>query len=275
MRLAYMYATPDVTHSNVTAIQGEMAATMALIRATGYSGVELLVRDPRRIDRRALQAAVDAEGLDVPAVCTGEVYGEDGLSFADPDPARRAEARVRMTSALDLAARFDAMVNVGRLRGRYVAGVDPRQTMDWIAQALTECARAYPQTAIVIEPVNHLYANCLLNTAETMEFVRRLDLPSVGIMLDSVHMMIEGEDVGASMRAAASHLRHFHISDSDRLPVGDGSYPIADFFAALRAVGFDRYVTVETFQIPDARYSIGASFDALKSYFPDRPARSP
>ena len=45
MRLAYMYATPDVTHSNVTAIRGEIAATMALIRATGYSGVELLVRD--------------------------------------------------------------------------------------------------------------------------------------------------------------------------------------------------------------------------------------
>ena len=122
MRLAYMYATPDVTHSNVTAIRGEIAATMALIRATGYSGVELLVRDPRQIDWRALQAAIDAEGLDMPAVCTGEIYGEDGLSFADPDATRRAEARERMKSALDLAARFDAMVNVGRLRGRYVAG---------------------------------------------------------------------------------------------------------------------------------------------------------
>ena len=273
MRLAYMYATPDVTHSNVTAIRGEIAATMALIRATGYSGVELLVRDPRQIDWRALQAAIDAEGLDMPAVCTGEIYGEDGLSFADPDATRRAEARERMKSALDLAARFDAMVNVGRLRGRYVAGVDPGQTMDWIAQALAECARAYPQTAIVIEPVNHLYANCLRTTAETMEFVQRLDLPSVGIMLDSVHMMMEHEDIRASMRTALSHLRHFHISDFDRLPVGDGAYPIDDFFAALRAIGFDRYVTVETFQVPDARYSIGASFNSLKQYIPDQSAR--
>ena len=144
MRLAYMYATPDVTNSNVTAIRGEIAATMALIRATGYSGVELLVRDPRQIDWRALQAAIDAEGLDLPAVCTGEIYGEDGLSFADPNATRRAEARERMKSALDLAARFDAMVNVGRLRGRYVAGVDPGQTMDWIAQVLEKVRSRLP-----------------------------------------------------------------------------------------------------------------------------------
>lgn len=267
MKLAYMYATPDVTHSNVTAIQGEMAPTMALIRSTGYSGVELLVRDPGGIDAAALETAVNAEGLDLPAICTGEVYGEDGLSFADPEPLRRAEARDRMKSALELASRFGAMVNVGRLRGRYMKGIDQRQTLNWIAEALVKCAAAYPETAIVMEPVNHHYANCLLNAAETMEFIRRIDLPNIGIMLDSVHMMVENQDIIASTQAAAAHLWHFHISDSDRLPVGDGAYRIIDFFDALRQVGFERYVTVETFQIPDSGHAIGASFGSLTRYF--------
>lgn len=267
MKLAYMYATPDVTHTNVTAIQGEIGPTLARIKGTGYSGVELLVRDPRHIDVAALESAVRSEGLDVPAVCTGEVYGEDGLSFADPNPATRSKARDRMMAAIELGSRFGAMVNVGRLRGRYVEGIDRRQTTDWIIEAVAICAEAYPEAVVVIEPVNRNYANCLLNTAETMDFIRNIDLPNVGIMLDSVHMMVEGEDIAGSMRESVSHFWHFHISDSDRLPVGQGSYRTREFMDALGAVKFPGYVTVETFQIPDSVQSLQISFDSLMPFF--------
>lgn len=267
MKLAYMYATPDVSPAQVTAIQGEIAPTFAQIRRTGYSGVELLVRDPRLIDAAAVESAACLEGLDVPAVCTGEVYGEDGLSFADPDPVKRSQARDRMLASLELATRFDAMVNVGRLRGRYVDGVEPRQTMDWITEAIAACAASYPDTAVIMEPVNRHYANCLLNTVETMDFIRSIDLPNVGIMLDSVHMMVEGEDIVAAMQESRSHFWHFHISDSDRLPVGRGVYRISEFMDALGAMEFRRYVTVETFQIPDGEDAIQTSFDSLRPYF--------
>lgn len=175
-----------------------------------------------------------------------------------------------MMAALELASRFGAMVNVGRLRGRYVEGVDRQQTMDWMAQAVTVCAERYPKVAVVIEPVNRNYANCLLNTAETLDFIRRINLPNVGIMLDSVHMMVEGEDIAASMTAAASHFWHFHISDSDRLPVGQGNFRIDEFMDALHAVDFHGYVTVETFQIPDADRSIRTSFETLSRFFSTR-----
>lgn len=267
MKLAYMYATPDVSPAQVTAIQGEIGPTLALIRKTGYSGVELLVRDPRSIDAAALESSVRLEGLNVPAVCTGEIYGEDGLSFADPDPVTRLEARERMLASLELAERFGAMVNVGRLRGRYVEGVDPRQTMEWITESVVACADRFPETGVVMEPVNRHYANCLLNTSEAMEFIRSVDLPNVGIMLDSVHMMVEGEDIVASIRESGSHFWHFHISDSDRLPVGQGSYPIEKFLDALAATSFSGYVVVETFQIPDGEQAIRASFECLKPYF--------
>jgi hypothetical protein len=92
-------------------------------------------------------------------------------------------------------------------------------------------------------------------------------LLNVGIMLDSVHMMVEGEDILASMRASGSHFWHFHVSDSDRLPVGQGSYDIKEFMDALRATEFQRYVTVETLQIPDGVQAIQESFDSLRPYF--------
>src|SRR5690606_24841626 len=58
MKLAYMYATPDVEPAQVTAIQGPIAATLETISRTGYTGVELLVCNPAQIDRRALASAI-------------------------------------------------------------------------------------------------------------------------------------------------------------------------------------------------------------------------
>jgi len=268
MKFAYMYATPDVAHSKVTAIQGDVGQTLAHIRKVGYEGVEFLVADPGRIDAAEVEAAVRAEGLDVPAVCTGEVYGEAGLSFADPDPAKRRLARDRMKAAMAFAQRFGAAVNVGRLRGRYQEGVEPGQTMAWITEAVAECADAYPGTRIVMEPVNHQYANCLMGTQDTLDFVQSVGRPNVGIMLDMVHILMEGEDLPASLRAARARncLWHFHVSDSDRLPLGDGAYDLAAVMAALRDIAYDDYVTVETFQIPDGAHAIQASFEALRPF---------
>ena len=267
MKLAYMYATPDVTHDQVTAIQGDPFETLERLRCIGYTGVEFLVADPGALDAAMLRRAVDAAGLDMPALCTGEVYGQDRLSFADPDPKKRAAAIDRMKAAMQLAADYDAPVNVGRLRGRYVEGIDRRQTLEWIAEALQTCTRDFPGVRVVMEPVNHLYANCLMGTADMLGFVRQLKLTSVGLMLDMAHMLVEQEDVSASIEAARDLLWHFHVTDSDRLPLGDGDYEVQPILEALRSVGYDDYVTVETFQIPDAAYAAQASYRHLSPYF--------
>lgn len=263
MKLAYMVATPEVGHSEITAIQGEPEETLAEVRATGYTGVEFLVRDPSVLDHGLIERAAARSGLDVPAVCTGEVYGEDGLSFADPDAARRRLAVDRMLSAMELAARFGAMVNVGRLRGRLVEEVPAEQTFEWIREALAECSRRFPDTPILIEPVNHHYANCLLTTEETMRFVEALGMPSVHVMLDLVHMLVEGEDPAVSLARAGKRLLHYHVSDSDRLPAGDGEYDIATALDQLEASGYRAYVTVETFQRPDGRSAMQRSYRHL------------
>lgn len=263
MKLAYMYATPEVSPAKVTAIQGEPEEAFERIRATGYGGVELLVRDPSAFDHARIERAARQAGLDVPAICTGEVYGEDLLSFADVEADRRRLAIERMKSSMELAARFGAMVNVGRLRGRFQDGVAAEQTLGWIRDALEECARFLPEVPIVIEPVNRQYANCLLTTAQTLAFLDQAGIPSVAIMLDLVHMLVEGEDPAGSVALAGARLIHFHVSDSDRLPAGDGSYDIAAALDALEAAGYDRYVTVETFQVPDGVTAMERSYRHL------------
>jgi len=259
MKLAYMLATDEVGPHQVTALRGPPEAACAAIRAAGFAGVELLIRDAAAIDQGAVERAVRRAGLVVPAICTGEVFGEDGLSFADPDPGIREAARARMTSAMALGARFGAPVNVGRLRGRYHPGTPRAQTLGWIAEALETCCAAHPDVRVVIEPVNRQFTDCLCTTAQTMEFLRGLGIPTVGIMIDNVHVEVEGEDMAAALALADPVLWHLHISDSARLPLGAGSYDLRatlDLYERCRPGG---WVTVETFQTPDDDTALGQS----------------
>ncbi|MFD1040469.1 sugar phosphate isomerase/epimerase family protein [Virgibacillus byunsanensis] len=267
MKLAYMYATPDVNHSNVTAIQGDMFETLTYIQKIGYSGVELLVRDPREINQNRLKDIISELNLDVPAICTGEIYGEDKISFADNDSNIRKEAIVRMKATMEMARDFNAMVNIGRLRGRYINGIPKIQTLQWMKEAISECAHTYPEVPILLEPVNRQYANCLLNTKETLEFVEELNIPSLGMMLDVVHMLFEGEKLTETFQMAKNRFWHFHISDSDRYPPGYGDYDINIIMKLLIKSGFDKYVTIESFQKPNAMSAINRSYEVLEQHF--------
>lgn len=259
MNYAYMYATEEVGPHDVTAIRGIPAEAFAAIRDAGFSGVEFLVRDPDALNHSLLEREVQRAGLEVPAICTGEVFGEDGLSFTDPRPDIRAAAIRRMESAMTLAERFGAAVNVGRLRGRYHGGIAKAETRGWMVDAMRECCATCPNVRIVIEPVNRQFTNFLCGTGETVAFLRDLDLPQVGVMIDNVHVEIEGEDMAEALRVARPVLWHLHISDSARLPLGAGDYDIRATLALYAEARPEAYVTVETFQKPDDAAAIRQS----------------
>ena len=58
----------------------------------------------------------------IASVGTGEVFGEDRLSFSDPDADVRAAALARAKGILEFAGRLGVDINVGRLRGRLIKG---------------------------------------------------------------------------------------------------------------------------------------------------------
>ena len=51
----------------------------------GYDGIELAVRDPKLLQLDDLDFLLTKQDLPVPAIGTGQAYGEEGLSFTDPD----------------------------------------------------------------------------------------------------------------------------------------------------------------------------------------------
>ena len=93
MKICYQVATPDVAIAeSVTAYQGPLDKTFGDIAKLGYDGVELMTIDPMKLDWNVVRKTAEDLGIVVGLVCTGEIFGQLGLSFADSDAGRRAEA---------------------------------------------------------------------------------------------------------------------------------------------------------------------------------------
>lgn len=129
MKLCYQVATPDVAIApSVTAYQGTLEHSFGDLSALGYDGVELMMLDPDQLNWEELKNTAKKYDLDVVLVCTGEVYGQLGISFTDPDEAVRRQAIDRVKRLIECAGYLGANLNIGRVRGQYLDGIEKEQT---------------------------------------------------------------------------------------------------------------------------------------------------
>ena len=71
----------------------------------------------------------------------------------------------------------------------------------------------------------------------------------VKLHLDTFHMNIEEANPGAAIRLAADRIGYFHIGESNRGFLGDGTIDFDEVFDALGDIGYDREITFESFSM--------------------------
>jgi sugar phosphate isomerase/epimerase len=266
MKLSIVLST-QAAQFQAVAFKGEFPSNVAKIAGWGYDGVELAIRDPKLVDADELLRVVSAHGLEVPAIGTGQAWGEEGLSYTDPDPAVRAAAIERTKAHIPFAARTGAVIIIGLLRGIVKPGVSQGQAMDWLVEALRDCcAAAKPHgVRLALEPICR-YETTLVNNAEQgMELLKRIGADNMGLLLDTFHMNIEDAVIEEAIRLCGDRIFHFHVADSNRWYPGAGHLDFESILAALYATGYQGYVSGEFMPLPDADTSARRGIAHLRS----------
>ncbi len=251
MKTAIVVTTAGVKFKAV-AIKGALADGMRKMAELGYDGVELAVRDPAMVDAEEAKTLAAEFGVEIPALGTGQAYGEEGLSFTSPDADIRSRAAKRIRAHVELAEKLGAMVIIGLIRGTLVEGVERKQAVTWMKEALAECARfAEPKgVRLVVEPLNR-YETSLLNTAgEAVALAEEIGAPNVGLLVDTFHMNIEEPSIEESIREAAGRIWHVHVADSNRWAPGAGHIDFRSIVKTLREIGYEGYLSVEAMAVP-------------------------
>ena len=265
MKLAIVLSTQAAKFEAV-AFKGDFETNVAKIAALGYDGVELAIRDPMLIDGEETLRLVSAHGLEVPAIGTGQAWGEEGLSYTDPDPAVRRAAIDRTLSHIPFAARTGAVIIIGLLRGVVRSGVSQAQAMAWLVEALQECCAMAARRGVrlALEPINRYETSLVNNAQEGMRLLERVGADNMGLLLDTFHMNIEDAVIEDSIRMCGDRIFHFHVADSNRWHPGAGHIGFESVLGALFETGYDGYVSGEFMPVPDADVAARRSIAFLR-----------
>jgi sugar phosphate isomerase/epimerase len=269
MKLSIVLSTHPAQFQAAT-FKGDLETNLRRIAALGYDGVELAIRDPKLVKRDELSSLVHSCGLAVSAIGTGQAWGEEGLSFTDPDPEVRRAAIERIKSHVPLAANLGAVIIIGLIRGVVKPGLEATQAMDWLVDALGECcAEARPQgVRLAVEPINR-YETTLINSVEQgLELIQCTAADNLGLLLDTFHMNIEEPDILASIRACAARIFHFHVADSNRWYPGAGHLDFKSILTTLQATNYQGWVSGEFLPLPDAETAARESIAHLRRIAP-------
>lgn len=248
-----MVATPEIESSSVLAYKGEFKSILEKIVEWGYQGVELMVKNPGKFNKDKIVQLIHKYNLEVPVICTGEIFGEDSLSFMNVDKAVRKLAIERTKEIIEFAARFNAQVNIGRLRGHFVKGVERKKLLDYALFGFEECI-AYAEkynVCIILEPITNLITDFINTTQEGIQFVQKINRENFRLMLDLFHMNIEDSSICGSIIEARKYVNHIHICDNNRLAPGCGHLNFQEIIGALKAIGYNGFLSAEILQIPD------------------------
>jgi D-psicose/D-tagatose/L-ribulose 3-epimerase len=230
------------------------------LKEAGFDGIEVGLLDPASFPAATVRRELEQVGLE----CTAVAIIPAGMGLGSPDASLRSKAQSHVRSCIRTAAEAGARLlsgpmysPVGYLTGRrrtseeWKWAVDSwRQLGDTVSDAAVE---------IGIEPLNRFETYFLNTTAEGAAFCDAIGHPGIGLLVDTFHANIEEKTIGEALRQAAPHLKHIHSCENDRGIPGSGHVAWDEFFAALRQIGYDRWLTIESFGFSLGELSAAAS----------------
>lgn len=264
MQLSIVVSTHQASFKAV-AYKGNLAANVSQIASLGYDGVELAIRDPGLVDPDEILQVMSDHRLAVPAIGTGQAWGEEKLSLTDPDAAIRRAAIERLESHIPLARQLGALIIVGLIRG--IGGrSSPRKEEKWLIEALQRSAeKAWAhEVKIAVEPLNR-YETTLINTvSQGLAMIEKVGAANMGLLLDTFHMNIEEPSISDSIRACREKIFHFHVADSNRWYPGAGHLDFTSILKTLFKTGYSGFVSGEFMPQPDAAVSAARAIEYLR-----------
>lgn len=239
-------------------------AQLARWKSAGFNFVELLVPEKGELNLPALRNALNDNDLKV--VLTARINPERDLTHNDAAVRRAAQSYLR--ECIDMAIELGADTVSGPLYGSPLvfAARAPHPIREaeralrelWCVEGLT-LAGAYAQehgVRLAVEPLNRFETDFLNTTRQGLALMRMVDLPSVGLTLDTFHMNMEDDDIASALRSVGRHLFHFQANENHRGYLGTGHIDWTSVVRALADIGYESTITLEPFRRTDERLSI-------------------
>jgi len=236
----------------------DIGRTVDYVKQCGYDGLEVApftlaphVTDIPRAKREELARRAGEADLDILGIHWVFV-GPEGVHLTHPDQAVRDFTAKYLVDLVHFCGDIGGQVLVfGSPKQRNVEeGVSHDQAFGYARAAFEGAMPACAERGVTIcmEPLTHLETNFCQSAAETVGLIEAVDHPNFQLILDTKAMTFEAEGRPALIKKYAHLLRHYHANDENLEGPGFGEVDFGPIFAALKAIDYQGYVSVEVFK---------------------------
>ena len=231
-----------------THVTPEHASLLRDIKAVGFDGVEVPIFEGDRDHYARLGDLLDRIGLARTAV---SAMGDPAMNLIG-DAQAQAAGIAYLRHTIDCAQALGADRLSGPLHstlGHFSGqGPTPQEFARSVAaqRAIGDHAAARGVT-IGLEALNRFECYLVNTMAALSAHVDAIGHPQIKAMYDTFHANIEEADPIAAFTDHLRNITHVHISENDRGVPGRGNIPWAETFRAIKASGYDDWLTIESF----------------------------
>jgi len=218
------------------------------LKACGYDGVEIPIFEGDIRHYSQLATMLDDIGLERTAVTA---MGDSSMNLIG-DTAARAKGVDYMRATLDKTQALGASLICGPMHSTlgHFSGAGPTQeefSRSVSSQRLIGDHASSLGITVALEALNR-FECYLVNTMDGLAaHLAEIGHPNIRAMYDTFHANIEETDPIGALTRNSANVAHIHISENDRGVPGRGNIPWRETYAAIAAIGYDGWLTIESF----------------------------
>jgi len=151
------------------------------------------------------------------------------------------------------------------IRGKIVDNVSREEAEEWTIDCLRKCAERGKEYNIrlTLEPVNRYESNFINTLTGGVEFIKRVGMDNLGLLIDTFHMNIEEVSMEESIIQAKDYITHVHFADSNRWAPGCGHIDFEKIAETLKKIDYHGYVSAEILPLPDPDTAVQITAETL------------
>jgi D-psicose/D-tagatose/L-ribulose 3-epimerase len=222
----------------------------SLFKDLGFDAVEVALENKGDMEYDKVLKGIKNAGLTCCTVCGA--FGPDRDLRGTEEQQENSKAYVK--ECIDACAALECDLFAGPLYsavGHASMYDDATRRKQWAtcAKNLKElCAYAAERDVyIAVEPLNRFETDFINTCAQARKLIEDVGSDRLKIHLDTFHMNIEEKSIPMALLDAGDLLYHVHTSENDRGAPGTGTVNWSGVRDALRKIGYDRALVIESF----------------------------
>ena len=216
----------------------------------GFETIDIFIANIESFPMEFVKKEVEKTNIEV---VTTYGLSEDANTIS-PDPEIRAMGVGRLKKLIDLNIALGSKITAGLSYAAwgYRSG-KPRTEQEWewsvtSLREVAEYAKNKDDLIIAVEVVNRFETHFLNIATDAVQYCKDVGTGNVKVHLDTFHMIREEDNFTRAVETCGKeYLGYIHACESQRGIPGSGLVPWNEFFTALKKIGYDGPVVIESF----------------------------